>query len=133
MWVIKEEIDNNIKTDYRSGNLKKMYKEDIIVKNKSEFPDWRKACPACGALKQISARKDGTAVYCKSCKQNWKLEVAVEGTGFQKPVEREIPKDGWTVVAEEIKYLNERIDNAARTFQKFEERLSSLEDIVKGS
>lgn len=48
------------------------------VKSASEFPNWKEACPECGAKypkPAISARKDGTASWCKSCGTNWKIAI----------------------------------------------------------
>jgi predicted RNA-binding Zn-ribbon protein involved in translation (DUF1610 family) len=52
------------------------------VQSQSEFPNWKQPCPVCGAKypqPAISARKDGTASWCKSCGTNWKIADAPQG------------------------------------------------------
>lgn len=80
------------------------------VKDSSEFPNWKSPCPKCGAKypqPSISARKDGTASWCKGCGHNWKIGGDPRPQGWEETGK----KLGKTILPREDKVLNELNNN----------------------
>lgn len=110
-----------------------MPSKTYTVKSAAEFPSWKAPCPECNAkypAPAISARKDGTAAYCKGCGTNWKLpkpegwsqlgdKLGVKATPeAQNSPTRVLPqKDGFAVMTEEFIRLRDAIEKLLKEVQ----------------
>jgi hypothetical protein len=95
------------------------YKPTIWV---NQLPDWKTPCP-CGGKR--SGTKDMTTVYCKECKQNWKIskfgltndpsktQPQATGGGYTRSSE----PNGMQILTEHIVALEAKIELLTKEIQ----------------
>jgi predicted RNA-binding Zn-ribbon protein involved in translation (DUF1610 family) len=87
-----------------------------FVNSPAEFPNWKAACPKCGAKypqPAVSVRRDNSAAWCKSCGWNWKITNKAQGSASSDK-----NPDGFKIMADEFVSLRNKVEELITTIKE---------------